>query len=152
MSRRRKLNAEQHKLLAERHLLYTRLRVEAAKHSPHQLCKEFGISLATLLTSTHPVWTTLLTWRFLGEPTDRRRVLAVAAALVGCALIARVYDPGGLRANLLGIAFGLASDHVAARTLLAVAGGMVLAYAGLWWLATRRLRRPAPSEIPVEES
>ena len=50
------------------------------------------------------------------------------------------------------VAFGLASDHVDARTLLAVAGGMVLAYAGLWWLATRRLRRPAPSEIPVEES
>lgn len=50
------------------------------------------------------------------------------------------------------VAFGLASDHVAARTLLSVAGGMVLVYAGLWWLATRRLRRPAPSEIPVEES
>lgn len=50
------------------------------------------------------------------------------------------------------VAFGLASDHVAARTLLAVAGGMVLVYAGLWWLATRRLRRPAPSQIPVEES
>ena len=50
------------------------------------------------------------------------------------------------------VAFGLASDHVPARTLLAVAGGMVLAYAGLWWLATRRLRRPAPSQIPVEES
>ena len=50
------------------------------------------------------------------------------------------------------VAFGLLSDHVAARTLLALAGGMVLAYSGLWWLATRRLRRPAPSEIPVEES
>jgi predicted MFS family arabinose efflux permease len=50
------------------------------------------------------------------------------------------------------VGFGLASDHVPARTLLAVAGGMVLAYAGLWWLATRGLRRPAPSEIPVEES
>lgn len=49
------------------------------------------------------------------------------------------------------VAFGLLSDHVPARTLLALAGGMVLAYAGLWWLATRRLRRPAPSQIPVEE-
>jgi drug/metabolite transporter (DMT)-like permease len=68
-----------------------------------------GVSLATLLTSTHPAWTTLLAWRFLGEPIDRRRVLAVAAALLGCALIARAYDPGGLRANVIGIAFGLAS-------------------------------------------
>lgn len=40
------------------------------------------------------------------------------------------------------VVFGLASDHVEARTLLAASGGIVLLYAGLWWLATRRLRRP----------
>ena len=50
------------------------------------------------------------------------------------------------------VAFGLLSDHVAARALLAAAGGIVLVYSGLWWLATRGLRRPAPSEVPVEES
>lgn len=48
MARQRKLTPEQHKQLAERHLQYVRLRVEAAKHSPYQLSKEFGVSLATL--------------------------------------------------------------------------------------------------------
>jgi DME family drug/metabolite transporter len=66
-----------------------------------------GVSLATLLTSTHPAWTTLLAARFLGEPIGRRRVVAIAAALAGSALVARVYDPAALRANLVGVLFGL---------------------------------------------
>ena len=40
------------------------------------------------------------------------------------------------------IAFGLLSDHVEARHLLAGAGGVVLLYAGLWWLATRHTAAP----------
>jgi len=68
-----------------------------------------GVSLTTLLTSTHPTWTTLLAWRFLGEPVDRRRLMAIAAALIGSALVARVDDPGALQANLIGLLFGLGS-------------------------------------------
>jgi len=45
------------------------------------------------------------------------------------------------------IVFGLLSDHVPARELLALSGGLVLLYAGLWWWATRRLRRPDPSLV-----
>ena len=45
------------------------------------------------------------------------------------------------------VVFGLLSEVVAARTLLAAAGGIVLLYSGLWWLATRRLRRPDPSLV-----
>ncbi len=41
------------------------------------------------------------------------------------------------------VAFGLLSDHVAARELLAGAGGVVLLYAGLWWVATRPTAVPA---------
>lgn len=44
----RKLTQEQHKQLAERHGLYIRLRLEAAKHSEHQLAREFGISKTTV--------------------------------------------------------------------------------------------------------
>lgn len=44
----RKLTPEQHKTLAERHFLYVRLRVEAAKHSEHQLAREFGIGKSTV--------------------------------------------------------------------------------------------------------
>ena len=46
------------------------------------------------------------------------------------------------------VVFGLLSDHVTARALLAASGGIVLVYAGLWWLATRRLRRPAHPLVP----
>lgn len=46
--RPRKLTPEQHKALADRSLLYMRLRLEAAKHSPHQLAREFGVSECTL--------------------------------------------------------------------------------------------------------
>jgi hypothetical protein len=47
------------------------------------------------------------------------------------------------------VVFGLLSDHVAASLLLSASGAVVLLYAGLWWLATRRLRRPKPSLAPA---
>ncbi len=40
------------------------------------------------------------------------------------------------------VVFGLLSDAVPARTLLAAAGGIVCVYAACWWMITRRL--PAP--------
>jgi len=43
------------------------------------------------------------------------------------------------------VAFGLLSDVVPARELLALSGGLVLTYAGVWWLATRRLRALEPA-------
>ena len=43
------------------------------------------------------------------------------------------------------VAFGLLSDVVPARELLALSGGLVLTYAGAWWLATRRLRALEPA-------
>ena len=43
------------------------------------------------------------------------------------------------------VAFGLLSEVVPARELLALSGGLVLAYAGAWWLATRRLRTLEPA-------
>ena len=48
------------------------------------------------------------------------------------------------------LAFGGLSTVAPARTLLSLSGALVLAYAGLWWLATRRLRTPAPSPNLVE--
>jgi MFS family permease len=40
------------------------------------------------------------------------------------------------------VVFGLLSDHVPARALLAASGAVVLLYAGCWYAATRSLRRP----------
>ncbi|MCW2616285.1 MAG: transporter [Frankiales bacterium] len=48
------------------------------------------------------------------------------------------------------LAFGGLSGVVAARDLLGLSGALVLTYAGLWWLATRRLRTPAPDLLPTE--
>jgi len=47
------------------------------------------------------------------------------------------------------VVFGLLSDHVPARELLAGAGAVVLLYAGLWWLAARRVPR-VPAARPLE--
>ncbi len=49
------------------------------------------------------------------------------------------------------VAFGLLSDIVPARDLLAASGGIVVVYAGCWWLVTRRLAAPARSLTTVEE-
>ena len=46
------------------------------------------------------------------------------------------------------VVFGLLSDHVPARELLAGAGAVVLLYAALWWLAARRV--PLPATRPLE--
>jgi transposase len=48
MPRPKKLTAEQHKILAERHLLHMRLRLEAAKHSEYALAREFGVAESTV--------------------------------------------------------------------------------------------------------
>jgi MFS family permease len=48
------------------------------------------------------------------------------------------------------VVFGLLSDVVPARELLSASGAVVLLYAGLWWLATRRLRQPASPLVAQE--
>lgn len=77
-------------------------------------------------------------------------------AVVPDALRGRVFSADYTLATLViagsQVVFGLLSDVVPARDLLAVSGAVVLLYAGLWWLATRRLRRPTPSTVPLQES
>ena len=67
------------------------------------------VSLATVLLYTAPAWVTLLAWRFLGEQVGSRRVLAVIAAFIGCALVARLYHPDALQGSLIGVGYGLVS-------------------------------------------
>ena len=71
-------------------------------------------------------------------------------AAVPDALRGRVFSADYTLATLViagsQVVFGLLSDVVPARELLAASGAVVLLYAGLWWLATRRLRTPAPVE------
>lgn len=46
--RPRKLTAEQQKQLTERHFLYVRLRIEAAKHSIATMARELGVHVSTV--------------------------------------------------------------------------------------------------------
>ncbi|MBC7639690.1 MAG: MFS transporter [Rhodoferax sp.] len=45
------------------------------------------------------------------------------------------------------VGFGLLSEVLPSRDLLALSGGLVLTYAGIWWLATRRLRAPSATVL-----
>lgn len=72
-------------------------------------------------------------------------------AVVPDALRGRVFSADYTLATLIiagsQVVFGLLSDVVPARDLLAASGAVVLLYAGLWWLATRRLRTPLPAAV-----
>lgn len=65
------------------------------------------VATAAVLLYTAPAWVTLLAWRLYGEPLGKRQVLALVLAFVGCALVARAYDPAQLRVNWLGLLAGL---------------------------------------------
>jgi DME family drug/metabolite transporter len=66
-----------------------------------------GVSVAAVLLYTAPAWVAMISAIFLGEPLTKRKTLAVALAMIGCALVARVYDLRGLQLNGLGILAGL---------------------------------------------
>jgi DME family drug/metabolite transporter len=68
-----------------------------------------GVAMAAVLMYTSPAWVALISSRWLGERLGRRGLGALGLALVGAALVARVYDPTGLRINALGILAGLAA-------------------------------------------
>lgn len=68
-----------------------------------------GVAVAVVLLYTAPVFVALMAWRFLGEGFDRRKVAALALTVVGCAMVARAYNPALLQVNAVGILCGLGS-------------------------------------------
>ncbi len=66
-----------------------------------------GMGVAAVLMYTAPVWVTAFSVAFLGEPLTRWKVLALTLALVGCALVGRLYAFTGERLNWAGILAGL---------------------------------------------
>jgi DME family drug/metabolite transporter len=68
-----------------------------------------GVAVAVVLLYTAPVFVSLMSWRFLGEDFGPRKLGALLLTLLGCALVARVYDPTLLRVNVVGILCGLGS-------------------------------------------
>jgi DME family drug/metabolite transporter len=66
-----------------------------------------GASVAAVLLYTAPAWVAVISALFLGEAMTRRKLMAVMLAMIGCALVARIYDVHGLELNFLGILAGL---------------------------------------------
>lgn len=68
-----------------------------------------GVAASVALLYTAPVFVALMAWRFLGESFGARKVVALVLTVVGCALVARVYNPSLLQVNVVGIVCGLGS-------------------------------------------
>lgn len=62
-----------------------------------------NVATASVLLYTAPVFVTLFAWRLWQEPLTPLKIGAVIAAFVGCALVARAYDPNALRLNGIGV-------------------------------------------------
>jgi DME family drug/metabolite transporter len=66
-----------------------------------------SVTTAVVLLYTAPAFVSLMAWQFWREPMNARKVIAIAVAFLGCALIARAYDVSALQLNALGLLIGL---------------------------------------------
>ncbi len=68
-----------------------------------------GVGVAAVLMYTAPAWVTAFSVAVLHEPLTRRKVGALALALLGCALVGRLYAWGQAQFNTVGLLAGLAA-------------------------------------------
>ena len=68
-----------------------------------------NVATASVLLYLAPAFVTLVAWRVWHEPLDSRKIIAVVLAFIGCAVVARAYDPSALSLNFIGLLFGLAA-------------------------------------------
>jgi drug/metabolite transporter, DME family len=68
-----------------------------------------GAAVATVLIYTFPAFVTLGARLFFHEPIRRPQIVALALALLGCALVVRAYDPAVLRVSWFGALIGLST-------------------------------------------
>ena len=67
------------------------------------------VATAAVLLYTAPAWVTIIAWPVFGERLTRAKLLALALALVGCALVSGAYNVANMRFQSMGVLFGLAS-------------------------------------------
>jgi DME family drug/metabolite transporter len=89
--------------------LYGFCGVAAFYFSYTQAVIQTTVTTAVVLLYTAPAFVTLIAWRVWREPLGARQIVALALAFIGCALVARAYDPAQLALNVMGLAFGLAA-------------------------------------------
>jgi len=68
-----------------------------------------GIALLSVLVNMAPIWVTLVSAIFFHEPLTPKKLIVLALAVVGGALVVKIYDPGALRLSWPGILAGLAA-------------------------------------------
>ncbi len=68
-----------------------------------------GAAVATVIIYTSPAIVALFAWRFLHEEMGGTKLTALAATILGCALVARAYDPGQVVLNPIGLLAGIGS-------------------------------------------
>lgn len=66
-----------------------------------------GASVSTVLIYTGPAWVAILSTRLFGERLTVRKIAAAILAVVGCGLVAQVYEPGVLLKNPIGTLVGV---------------------------------------------
>lgn len=72
--------------------------------------KEVGISVGIILLYTSPVFVTLMAALIFKESLTKRKLLALVLALIGCALVSGIGQPGSVgKVNLYGLLLGLLS-------------------------------------------
>lgn len=67
------------------------------------------LAIAAVLLYTAPLWITLWAALRQGERLTGRKLIALALALSGCALVANIFDRANLAVNSLALVFGLLS-------------------------------------------
>jgi DME family drug/metabolite transporter len=77
-----------------------------------------GAAVATVLIYTFPAFVTLGAWLLFREPIGRPQILALALAMLGCALVVRAYDPAVLRVSWVGALVGLSTGMTHAGYVL----------------------------------
>lgn len=67
-----------------------------------------GVTVATVLAYSAPVFTVLLSRPIYGERITKRKLTSLLLALGGCLLVSQIYDIGQMRLGSFGIAMALA--------------------------------------------
>jgi DME family drug/metabolite transporter len=95
------------------------------------------VTTAVVLLYTAPVFVTLIAWRAWREALDARKLVALALAFGGCALVARAYDPAQLSLSMVGIVFGLGAGFTYA--LFTIFSKMIVERYSPWTALTYEL-------------
>lgn len=107
-----------------------------------------NVATASVLLYTAPVFVTLFAWRLWHEPLTPRKIGAVIAAFIGCALVARAYDPGALQLNGVGVLVAAASGFTYA--LFTVFSKYLSTRASAWTTVTYSLVFGALFLLPLQ--